>query len=66
MDVIKELPATMLMRPRGWDTLAVEVWQLTTESLWHEAALPSLVIVAASMPAAIVLIRSSRRLAWQR
>jgi iron(III) transport system permease protein len=66
MDVIKELPATMLMRPRGWDTLAVEVWQLTTESLWHEAALPSLIIVAASMPAAIVLIRSSRRLAWQR
>jgi iron(III) transport system permease protein len=56
----------MLMRPRGWDTLAVEVWQLTTESLWHEAALPSLIIVAASMPAAIVLIRSSRRLAWQR
>lgn len=66
MDVIKELPATMLMRPRGWDTLAVEVWQLTTESLWREAALPSLAIVAASLPAAIVLIRSSRRLAWQR
>jgi iron(III) transport system permease protein len=66
MDVIKELPATMLMRPRGWDTLAVEVWQLTTESLWQEAALPSLAIVAASLPAAIVLIRSGRRLAWQR
>jgi iron(III) transport system permease protein len=66
MDVVKELPATMLMRPRGWDTLAVEVWQLTTESLWQEAALPSLAIVASGLPAAIVLIRSGRRLAWQR
>ena len=66
MDVIKELPATMLMRPRGWDTLAVEVWQLTTESLWREAALPSLAIVAASLPAAVVIIRSSGLARWQR
>lgn len=65
MDVMKELPATMLMRPRGWDTLAVEVWQLTTESLWREAALPSLAIVAASLPAVVALMRMGREPRWQ-
>jgi iron(III) transport system permease protein len=56
LDVMKELPATMLIRPLGWDTLAVGVWQMTTESLWRDAALPSLAIVAAGLPAVIALI----------
>ena len=49
VDVLKELPATMLIRPFGWDTLAIEVWQRTTESLWGEAALPALCIAAAGV-----------------
>jgi iron(III) transport system permease protein len=57
LDVMKELPATMLIRPLGWDTLAVGVWQMTTESLWRDAALPALTIVAAGLPAVICLIR---------
>lgn len=63
LDVMKELPATMLIRPIGWDTLAISVWQMTTESLWREAALPALTIVAAGLPAVVLLIhlgRSSR------
>jgi iron(III) transport system permease protein len=55
LDVMKELPATMLIRPMGWDTLAIGVWQLTSEALWHEAALPALTIVAAGLPAVICL-----------
>jgi len=63
LDVMKELPATMLIRPMGWDTLAIAVWQMTSESLWREAALPALTIVAAGLPAVICLtwLGTSRR-----
>jgi iron(III) transport system permease protein len=47
VEVLKELPATMLIRPFGFDTLAVEVWQRTNDAMWVEAALPSLAIVTA-------------------
>ncbi|CAN5118163.1 iron ABC transporter permease [soil metagenome] len=47
VEVLKELPATMLIRPFGFDTLAVEVWQRTNDAMWVEAAPPSLAIVAA-------------------
>src|SRR5690606_36904833 len=57
VDVLKELPATMLIRRFGWDTLAIEVWQRTTESLWHEAALPALSIAAAGMLPVVALTR---------
>jgi iron(III) transport system permease protein len=45
VDVMKEMPATMLLRPFGFDTLAVGIWQATTESLWLQAAPPALAIV---------------------
>lgn len=45
VDAMKEMPATMLIRPFGFDTLAVGVWQATTESLWLYAAPPSLAMV---------------------
>jgi iron(III) transport system permease protein len=47
VEVLKELPATMLIRPFGFDTLAVEVWQRTNDAMWMEAAPPSLAILAA-------------------
>jgi iron(III) transport system permease protein len=46
IEVMKEMPATMLIRPRGFDTLAVEIWHRTSEALWVEAAPPALAIVA--------------------
>jgi iron(III) transport system permease protein len=49
VDVMKEMPATLLLRPFGLNTLAVGVWQFTAESLWEEAALPALAIVAAGL-----------------
>ncbi|MFQ5896790.1 MAG: ABC transporter permease [Candidatus Methylomirabilia bacterium] len=60
VDVMKEMPATLLLRPLGYDTLAVRVWQLTSESLWEAAALPALTIVAAGILPVIVLIRIHR------
>ena len=61
VDVMKEMPATLLLRPFGYDTLAIRVWQLTSESLWELAALPALTIVAAGMLPVLILTRSSVR-----
>jgi len=56
IDTVKELPITLLLRPFGVDTLAVWVWQATSESLWAQAALPSLVMVAVGMTAVGALL----------
>ncbi len=61
VDVMKEMPATLLLRPFGYDTLAVRVWQLTSESFWEAAALPALTIVAAGILPVLVLMRSRDR-----
>jgi iron(III) transport system permease protein len=60
-EVMKELPATMLLRPLGGDTLAIAVWQATTESLFETAALPALLIVLVGLLPVIVMIRLSGR-----
>ncbi|MGH7390245.1 MAG: ABC transporter permease, partial [Candidatus Rokuibacteriota bacterium] len=49
VETMKEMPATLLLRPFGLDTLAVTVWERTAESLWAEAAVPALAIVAAGL-----------------
>jgi iron(III) transport system permease protein len=61
VDVMKEMPATLLLRPFGLDTLAVAVWQRTAESLWAEAAVPALAIVAAGLVPVAVVLRASGR-----
>jgi iron(III) transport system permease protein len=60
-EVMKELPATMLLRPLGGDTLAIAVWQATTESLYETAALPALLIVLVGLLPLIAMIRLSGR-----
>ncbi len=45
VDILKELPITLMTRPFGWDTLAVRVFEMTSEGEWERAALPALVIV---------------------
>jgi ABC-type Fe3+ transport system permease subunit len=57
VDVMKEMPATLLLRPFGYDTLAVRVWQLTSESLWEAAAFPALTIVAGGIFPVLLLVR---------
>ncbi len=45
VDVLKEMPATLLMRPFGWDTLAVRIFEMTSEGEWARASLPALTLV---------------------
>ncbi|MEH6387636.1 MULTISPECIES: iron ABC transporter permease [Pseudomonas] len=61
VDVLKEMPATLLMRPFGWDTLAVRIYGLTAEGDWQRASLPALTLVLAGLLPVIVLIRRSGR-----
>jgi iron(III) transport system permease protein len=62
VETMKEMPATLLLRPFGLDTLAVTVWERTAESLWAEAALPALAIVAAGLvPVSLALRLSAGR-----
>ncbi|MCE7794139.1 iron ABC transporter permease [Salipaludibacillus sp. CUR1] len=46
---IKELPATLMLRPPGFDTLAVRVYYEASEALYHQAAPGALLIVLVSI-----------------
>jgi iron(III) transport system permease protein len=60
VDVVKELPITALLRPFGWDTLAIGVWQATSDARYDAAALPALTIVLVGLVPVILLVRASR------
>ncbi len=61
VDVMKEMPITLMTRPFGWDTLAVRVFEMTAEGEWQRAALPSLAIVLAGLlPVALLTWRMER------
>lgn len=57
IDVMKEMPATLLLRPFGWDTLAVRIYELTAEGEWQRAAAPSLMLVLLGLLPVILLTR---------
>jgi len=61
MDMLKELPITLILRPFGIETLPIWVWQATSESLWVQAAVPSLAIVAVGMVLVAVLLWALER-----
>ncbi len=60
VDVMKELPATMVLRPFNSDTLAVVAYQLARDERLGEAALPSLALVAVGLVPVIMLSRTLR------
>ncbi|MCW2926323.1 MAG: binding-protein-dependent transport system inner rane component [Thermoleophilia bacterium] len=58
LTAMKELPATLVLRPTGYETLATQVWSDTNVSDYAEAALPALVLVAISaIPLWLLVIR---------
>lgn len=58
VDVMKELPATLLLRPFNMDTLAVQAHNLASDERLAEAGLPSLAIVAVGILPVILLSRA--------
>ena len=61
VDVMKEMPATLLLRPFGWDTFAVRIYEMTSEGEWERAALPALSLVLVGLIPVIILVRRSGR-----
>ena len=61
VDTMKELPATLVLRPFGSDTLAVVAYNLARDERLAEASLPSLAIVAVGLVPVVMLSRAMRR-----
>ena len=63
VDVMKEMPITLMTRPFGWDTLAVKIFELTSEGEWQRAALPSLALVVSGFIPLLLLHSRSEKAA---
>jgi iron(III) transport system permease protein len=61
VETMKELPATLLLRPIGLKTLAIEIWERTSESMWEEAALPALALVVVGLIPLLLVTRLTRK-----
>ena len=59
VDVMKEMPITLMTRPFGWDTLAVKIFELTSEGEWERAALPAVALVLGGLIPIILLARQT-------
>lgn len=58
IDIVKELPITLMTRPFGWETLATRIFELTNDGRWEEAALPALAVTLAGLLPALLLARA--------
>ena len=64
LTALKELPATLLLAPTGYDTLATRVWSATAEAFYTRASVPALgLILLGSLPLAVLMVRDRRELA---
>lgn len=60
VEIIREMPIILLIRPVGWDTLAVRIFEVAAEGDWRRAALPAVLVVFAGLvPAILLLIRGT-------
>lgn len=61
VDVMKELPATLVLRPFNTDTLAVMAYQLARDERLGEAALPSLALVLAGLIPVMLMAKAQQK-----
>jgi iron(III) transport system permease protein len=61
VDVVKELPATLILRPFNFNTLAIRTYELANEERLADAAGPALTIVLVSIIPVILLSRQLSR-----
>ena len=61
LTTMKELPATILLAPIGFDTLAVEIWSASSEAFFARAAAPALLLILfAALPMALLVGRDEQ------
>ncbi len=62
LTTMKELPATLLLAPLGFDTLATRIWTATSEAFFARAAAPALLLILVSaLPMYLLVIREHAR-----
>ena len=61
VDVMKEMPITLMTRPFGWDTLATRIFEMTSEGEWERAALPAVALVLAGLIPVVMQVRHSEK-----
>lgn len=61
VDVMKEMPITLMTRPFGWDTLATRIFEMTSEGEWERAALPSVALLLTGLVPVILLTRQTEK-----
>lgn len=61
VDCMKELPATLILRPFNFETLATYVYQFASDEMLRQSGLPALVIVLAGIVPVVVMSRSIAR-----
>ncbi|MEM7481403.1 MAG: iron ABC transporter permease [Acidobacteriota bacterium] len=58
LTAMKELPATLILRPIGFETLATRIWSNVSDGIYSQAAAPALALVAVSaLPVYFLIIR---------
>ncbi len=57
VDIMKEMPITLMTRPFGWDTLSIRIFEMTSEGQWEQAALPAVVLVLTGLIPIVLLTR---------
>ena len=60
LTAVKELPATLILAPIGFETLSTEIWSATSVAFYERGAIPSLVLLLISAPALYLLTTRHR------
>lgn len=61
IDTLKELPATLILRPTGFDTLPVRIWIEASEEMLELAAPAALMLVTGTLPVIWMMLRNEKR-----
>ncbi|NOX43352.1 MAG: iron ABC transporter permease [Gammaproteobacteria bacterium] len=61
IDALKELPATLILRPTGFDTLPVRIWIEASEEMLELAAPAALMLVVGTLPALWIMMHNERQ-----
>ena len=59
VDIVKELPATLILRPFNFDTLAIHIYELASSEQLSFIASPALMLITIGLIPVIILIRKT-------
>lgn len=60
LSCMKELPATLMLSPTGFETLATRIWNATEEAFFARAALPSMILIGVSAVSVWMLLKQEQ------